>query len=354
MLRCRHLLSAPLVLLSLAGCRQDIGLSESSRCDGVQQRGEDYVDSAFDRDGDGFFDASVPGCQETYAADRLDCDDTDPDVNPESIEVLCNFKDDDCDEETLDDEDGDGDGYTACDDCDDVDPDVNPAALEVTCDGRDNDCNEATLDARDRDGDGFDECEDCDDTRIYVNPNEIEVFCNGLDDDCNEATLDFEDRDNDGSGSCQDCDDGDPDRYPEAEELCDDGIDNNCNNEVDEECATDRSGTYYLDVPIDEECAFNLVQMNITSFELVEINPQVYVTGDYIGTLTGSFTSDVEFTASRMITGGCTETYTVDGYFTSETEFAATFRAEFTPSGGRGGSCFDCSNFVYAVTGVRR
>lgn len=38
-------------------------------------------------------------------------------------------------------EDQDGDGFTAELDCDDSDPEVNPSATEV-CDGVDNDCDE--------------------------------------------------------------------------------------------------------------------------------------------------------------------------------------------------------------------
>ena len=347
---------SPLLLLSLLACRQDIGLTESAKCDGIQQRGEDYVDAAFDRDGDGYFDGSNPDCQITYSAADLDCDDTRAEVNPVAAEALCNGLDDDCNDTTPDDLDQDGDGYTACNDCDDNNVAINPSVLEVSCNGLDDDCSEETVDSRDRDGDGFSECEDCDDTRNYVSPNEIEVFCNGLDDDCNEATLDYEDRDRDGASSCpgEDCDDGDPDRAPGNEELCDDGIDNDCDMDIDEECRGDYSGDYYLNNAVNYACAFNNVELNFTYVTIVDLNPNIYANppsgrNNQPGNMSGTFTSDTDFSTSRTVTGGCNETYVLAGTFTTADTFSATFNASFTGSG-----CFDCRNQSWVVTGTRR
>ena len=167
------------------------------------------------------------------AADSVDCDDTQPDINPSATE-LCNGVDDDCDGQV--DEDGtvvsyrdvDGDGYgdegdksTACTrpdgyvalggDCDDAAAEVNPAAAE-RCDGSvDENCDgsvdetgaegSATF-AADLDGDGFgdpnntrDECEepdgyvlemsDCDDTDASINPGGQERCDGAGDENCN-------------------------------------------------------------------------------------------------------------------------------------------------------------------------
>lgn len=94
-----------------------------------------------DSDGDGF---SGDGGE----CGPVDCDDSDPNVNPGAEEV-CNGMDDDCDG-VIDDVDADLDGYIAeeCggEDCDDADFDVNPGVLEGCCDvpscfdDIDNDC----------------------------------------------------------------------------------------------------------------------------------------------------------------------------------------------------------------------
>ena len=120
-----------------------------------------------DADGDGFGDpdGGVNGSCDALPADSVqnhdDCDDGDPEVNPDAPEV-CNAVDDDCDGQV--DEglsqvwyaDGDGDdfgveetAFEGCDpqdgavdqagDCDDDDPATFPGADEL-CDGRDNDC----------------------------------------------------------------------------------------------------------------------------------------------------------------------------------------------------------------------
>ncbi len=86
---------------------------------------------------------------ETEGCGPVDCDDSDPDVNPGATEI-CNGIDDDCDDVT-DQVDDDNDGFLAeaCggDDCDDTDPDVHPGVFEaypgdpVCMDGIDNNCN---------------------------------------------------------------------------------------------------------------------------------------------------------------------------------------------------------------------
>ena len=235
---------------------------------------DDY-DKAIDQDSDGF--ASV-----TYGG--LDCDDLNPDINPDATEQ-CDGADNDCDGETDEGDapdasiwyiDDDGDGYgdpssesPACTQpsgwvADDSDCDDNDAAIHPD-----------TLWYADDDTDGFgwadtsvQQCEqpsgyvldsdDCDDTRDDVNPDEEEQ-CDKVDHDC-DGNSGLLDEDGDGWAVCEgDCDDdlGDDPKggptadtiHPDADEYCD-GVDNNCDEAIDESTAIDAI-TWYADTDTD-------------------------------------------------------------------------------------------------------
>ncbi|MFT4622166.1 MAG: hypothetical protein ACI8PZ_000822, partial [Myxococcota bacterium] len=139
-----------------------------------------------DADRDGFGVGPIvgdPSCSPPgpdYALDVLpdDCDDDDPDVNPDAVEV-CNGYDDDCDD---------------------------------LIDDRDDDLDESTLDTwyLDLDADGFGDelsilmaCSrvpgtvaiagDCDDSLRLVNPDGIEICNGGIDDNCDGEADDADD-----------------------------------------------------------------------------------------------------------------------------------------------------------------
>jgi hypothetical protein len=340
-----------LILLSLA-CNSDITVTETARCDGRLQGNEgDIVDSPFDQDGDGYFDGNNTDCQEAYVAEALDCDDGNAEVNPGMPETGCNGLDDDCNAETLDEGDGDEDGYSVCEDCNDEDAEVNPGASEITCNEVDDDCDEDTLDAADDDEDGWNECDDCDDWDSDVHPDAEEVLCNGLDDDCNEATADADDFDQDGVDECTDCDDTDADISPDLDEICDDEIDNDCDDDIDEDCDVDYTGTWVMDSSASYSCAFGLVSVSVGQLSIYDAWPVISVgaSGSQPGTMAGAFSSDTIFEAENVLSGGCTETYTIVGEFVAADVVNATLSATFTG----GGSCFDCSNQSWTFTAYR-
>jgi hypothetical protein len=208
-------------------------------CDGVID--EDVADcgttACADDDGDGWA-ACGEGCAPEPGVLCGDCDDFDPERNPESLEI-CNGRDDDCDGDPDDglafepwyrdaDSDGHGsvtDSVTSCDgppagyvsdgsDCDDGDPGRNPTASEI-CNGRDEDCDGVADDGLpsstwylDEDGDGVglaaeteSTCEtapppgyaasggDCDDLNPSIRPGAPDL-CDGVDNDCSPESPD--------------------------------------------------------------------------------------------------------------------------------------------------------------------
>ena len=192
--------------------------------------------------------------------------------------------------------DNDGDGVPSDQDCDDENPDVGPDFVEI-CDGLDNDCDGEIDNAagdlwyEDADGDGFGDpdevqqsCEgsggyvadssDCNDTLAQINP-EADELCNGLDDNCDgsvdeDAAVDaqtwYTDADGDGYGDLDaavtqcdapsgavleggDCDDSAAEINPAALEICN-GVDDNCIEGTDEDSAVDAL-TWYADTDLD-------------------------------------------------------------------------------------------------------
>ena len=208
-------------------------------CDGaIDEAGADALTWYADADADGQGDPAAPlaACAQPagYAANALDCDDTDASVAVGAAEV-CNGRDDDCDGAVDEspalgsltfyadsDADGRGDqsapqsacaapaGYVAdFTDCDDSRADVYPGATEY-CDGADNDCDgqadEGAVDAAvwwiDADSDGYGgavplsacaqpggyvaDATACDDSRADAFPGAPE-YCDGIDNDCDGA-----------------------------------------------------------------------------------------------------------------------------------------------------------------------
>jgi hypothetical protein len=195
-----------------------------------------FIDA--DADGFGSIDSLIETCSEMtppgFAGNANDCDDTNPMIHPNAIEV-CDSIDNNC-SGMIDDGisyysyyfDSDEDGFGSPDslmetcnenlpigyvennlDCDDTNAMINPDSPEV-CDNIDNNCNTLVDDGLpqfqfyfDGDQDTFGNpdstiqtCffeapdgyvmnnDDCDDTNFEINPNAIEVI-DSLDNDCN-------------------------------------------------------------------------------------------------------------------------------------------------------------------------
>lgn len=189
-----------------------------------------YADA--DADGYGDSDVAVEACfaPAGYIADALDCDDTNPLINP-AISEACNAIDDNCNAIIDDgvlfttyyaDYDLDGFGDYSADslscsfpsgfvlnntDCNDTDNAIFPDAEEL-CNGVDDNCNALTDDGidffvfyADSDADTYGDvlhdtlscslvegyiadASDCDDTNNYIHPFAVEL-CNLMDDNCN-------------------------------------------------------------------------------------------------------------------------------------------------------------------------
>ncbi len=267
--------------------------SVDNDCDGAVDE-PDAVDATqfyADTDGDSYGDlynpANACSLPSGYAANSLDCDDSDATVHPGGVEVPYDGLDNDCVDGDACDLDGDGHDASICGggDCDDADPSLNPSVAEI-CDGEDNDCDGLVQpEEEDHDSDGFVECtivatgwvgvvtsgfpsmggEDCDDTDGTVFPGTSER-CDGIDNDCDGVTDEsdavdvstwYDDEDGDTYGNINtavdacsapsgmvldgtDCDDEEGTVFPGATEVPYDGIDNDCLN--GDECDVDGDG----------------------------------------------------------------------------------------------------------------
>ena len=339
------------LLLLLSGCGGEIVSTGggTAKCNGELDYREEAIDDLFDTDGDGFVDGNNPECQAAYEPDQLDCNDSNAEIHPDMDEATCNDIDDDCDEDTPDEVDLDGDDYSLCDgDCNDNDANVSPGEGEETCDGLDNDCNPGTLDARDIDADGYTNCDDCVDTDETINPGQPEVPCDGADNDCDPGSIDGADLDLDGSTDCFDCDDDDPAVFPGNPEVCDDGIDQNCDG-VDEDCQAGGWSGNWTTNNVFYTCAGGNVDID---FSLIAIQDDtsvanfVFVGSLHPGTMTGAIDASDGLTATATHSASCSQTYTLNGSFLGQNSFSALLAGTFT-------NCTGCTNQTWTVTGTR-
>lgn len=158
-----------------------------------------------DRDGDGF---GIHEQQCNGVGSYTDCDDADPLVHPDGQELPGDLVDSDCDGRDLCWVDVDRDGWgndrtvtgdLGCTslgtsprrgDCDDGSALLSPGVSDTPCNGIDDDCDPETPDEPDADGDGFGACHDCDDLDSLVTGEPQE--CSDRDSDCDGIVPTFD------------------------------------------------------------------------------------------------------------------------------------------------------------------
>ncbi len=165
-------------------------------CDGVDEDGLCADSCNFSSDGecdDGGFgashdvcdlgtDCSDCGAREDNDLDSFydieDCDDTDPNVNPNGIELINDGIDQDCDGVDLVGLCSDECDYADDGECDDGGSNSSQSLCLLGTDCID--CGPRI----DDDGDGWDSEQDCDETEAKINPSAMDQTCDGIDDDC--------------------------------------------------------------------------------------------------------------------------------------------------------------------------
>jgi MYXO-CTERM domain-containing protein len=181
----------------------------------------DFPLSSSDIDGDGF------------DQNQGDCNDNNPDVFPQNVEVLDGL-DNNCDGSIDEDTavwDDDCDGYCESPPCNGQGPSPDPTTLctGLAADSSTlSDCNDSVADL---DGDGVVD-------GATISPAAEEML-NFVDDNCNSITdegTSFFDDDGDGqTEAVGDCNDDDAEVFNGATEWCDQ-VDNDCNGQIDDSC----------------------------------------------------------------------------------------------------------------------
>jgi hypothetical protein len=209
--------------------------AKEEKCNGYDDNCDDEVDEGYpDSNGDGTAD-----CMEDDSdGDAVfDYEDNCPDVaNPGQQNSDDDELGDACDD------DDDNDDTVDSEDCAPTDPEINPDALEV-CDGIDNDCNDETDEGYpDSNSDGIADCmePDSDEDGLFNYEDNCPDIANPLQEDFdNDEQGDVCDDDDDGDGTVDGEDCAPMDVTIPGEEICDQ-VDNDCDGLVDQN--TDGNG----------------------------------------------------------------------------------------------------------------
>ena len=110
----------------------------------------------------------------------------------------------------------------------------------------------------------------------------------------------------------------------------------------------------YSSVPtVSYSCGFGLISFNYSAWIFTNRGSgNIEVAGSPSGSppvLTGTLNcGDSTFDVGASIPGACTETYSLQGRFSSDTSWSGTFRAMFTG----GSNCMDCMTQTFPVSGT--
>ena len=302
----------------------------------------DYLPSTLydDTDGDGRGDPASEAVVSCEAIDGMV--DNDDDLCPTEDATGFDADNDGC----LDDTDGDGltDDADAC-------PTEDATGFDADNDG--------CLD--DTDGDGLTDDADACPTEDATGFDADNDGCvddsdgDGVTDDLDLCPAeDATDYDADGDGCIDDSDgDGvtdDVDACPEEDATGDDMDGDGCPDGCG---ASDFSGSWTLDTPVSYRCGYfwfmYMVDVDVSQVTIVDGYPSITVSnGSQPGTMTGSYSSSIDFQAENLIPGTCDESYTISGSFISDDTLQGTFEADF-----QGSSCLDCTLQSWSFTATR-
>ena len=108
-----------------------------------------------------------------------------------------------------------------------------------------------------------------------------------------------------------------------------------------------RMGEHECIPPLHFSCAFGLIDWSISSWRFEEQGGDslaVTASPGPLPVLLGSVDCDaLTFSVTATVPGSCTETYTLFGVITSETEWSGVFEALFS------GDCMDCVDQLWLV-----
>ncbi len=233
---------------------KDNDCDSKTDCNDADCNGNALCPACTDADSDTYYKES--GCGTT-----ADCNDNNAGIHPGATEICgdgidqnCDGNDATCPVDPLE-QDNDGDGFTEKqNDCDDTNPNINPNATDICEDGIDQNCDgsdaSCTAEDTDDDKDGYSEkAGDCNDENPAIHPGATEICGDGIDQDCDSKDLECTEDDNDKDGYTEgqgDCNDNNPWIYTGATEICGDGIDQDCDGK-DTECSSDVKEGIFID-----------------------------------------------------------------------------------------------------------